>query len=143
VAIPSLVLDADVLFDRGQAVLKGSAQTEVAKVAKFILYHNPPTLIIEGHTDSDGDELPNQKLSERRANALRQMLLNNHPTINPEMIQARGRGEERPVTPNDSPTSKAMNRRLEVIVIWEGLEVRAESREEGGDEPEEDLFTSR
>ena len=143
VAIPSLVLDSDVLFDPGQAILKGSAQTEVAKVAKFILYHNPPTLIIEGHTDSDGDELPNQKLSERRANALRQMLLNNHPTINPEMIQSRGRGEERPVTPNDSPTSKAMNRRLEVIVIWEGLEVRAESREEGGDEPEEDLFTSR
>ena len=144
VAIPSLVLDSDVLFDPGQAILKGSAQTEVAKVARFILYHNPPTLVIEGHTDSDGDELLNQELSERRANALRQMLLSNHPTINPEMIQARGRGEERPIAPNDSPTSKTMNRRLEVeIVIWEGLEVRAESREEGGDEPEEDLFTSR
>ncbi|MBT4098711.1 MAG: OmpA family protein [Gemmatimonadetes bacterium] len=145
VAIPSLVLDSDVLFDPGQAQLKGSAQAEVAKVADFILYYNPPTLIIEGHTDSDGDELPNQDLSERRANALRQMLLDNHPAITPETIQSRGRGEERPIAPNDSPASKAMNRRLEVIVIWEVLEERAKSRGLGDDEEEEeeDLFTSR
>ncbi len=144
VAIPSLVLDSDVLFDPSQANLKASAQTEVAKVADFILYHQPPTLIIEGHTDSDGDEVPNQVLSERRANALRQMLLDNHPTISPETIQARGRGEERPIAPNDSPANKTMNRRLEVIVIWEVLEERAKSRGLNDEEEDEaDLFSSR
>lgn len=130
VAIPSLVLDSDVLFESGQAQLKPSAQREVQKVADFIRYHQPPTLVIEGHTDSDGDVALNQQLSEGRANALRTMLLDNYDFIDPSVLQARGEGEDRPIAPNDTPENKARNRRIEVIVIWEILEERAVSLQE-------------
>ena len=134
VAIPSLVLDSDVLLDPGQDALKASADGEVEKVANFILCHQPPTLIIEGHTDSDGDVILNQNLSLRRADALRQKILDNYPFVEPSMIQTRGQGESRPIAANDTDDNKAMNRLLEVVVIWEVLEERAKSRHIEDDE---------
>lgn len=134
VAIPSLVLDSDVLFDPGQAQLKPSAASEVQKVADFIIFHKPPTLIIEGHTDSDGDVDLNEELSLARANALRQRLLDSFAAIDGNVIQTRGRGESQPIAPNDSAANKALNRRIELVVVWEVLEERAKSGGPGDEE---------
>ena len=86
-------------------------------MGEFINLFSPNKVIIEGHTDSDGNAEANRYLSERRAEAVRQILLNTYDFITPGMIEARGYGEERPIVENDTPANKEINRRVEVI-IW-------------------------
>jgi outer membrane protein OmpA-like peptidoglycan-associated protein len=107
-----------VLFDAGQFALNPRAQAEFAKVAKFVQMFSPAKLVIEGHTDSDGEDMSNLRLSEQRAGEIRKYLINNYAFISAGMIEARGFGESRPLVPNDSRENKALNRRIEVIV-WE------------------------
>ena len=87
-------------------------------MAEFVRAFNPSKLIVEGHTDSDGDEEQNQKLSEERAGVIKTYLINNYDEITPDMVQAQGYGETRPIVTNDTPENKALNRRIE-IVVWE------------------------
>lgn len=118
IVVPRLVIDSGVLFDAGQASLKPAAAQEFQKVADFVAMFSPSKLILEGHTDSDGDEDSNLALSLQRAEVVRQFLIDSYNTITPAMIEARGYGEERPVVNNDTPENKTLNRRIEVLV-WE------------------------
>jgi outer membrane protein OmpA-like peptidoglycan-associated protein len=71
-------------------------------------------LIVEGHTDSQGSDSYNQGLSQRRANAVRDYLVQkNYPT---ERIQSRGKGEGSPIADNASAEGRANNRRVEIII---------------------------
>ena len=87
-------------------------------MADFVSDFSPTRLIIEGHTDSDGETASNQELSEARAEAVRQYLIESYDFISPNMIEARGSGEDRPAVPNNTRENKTLNRRIEVI-IWE------------------------
>lgn len=121
IVVPRLVFDSEVLFGAGRAAMKKGAETEMEDVADYIKNYSPSKVIIEGHTDSDGDPDYNQRLSEQRAKTLRALLVNNvlyEDFITPQMIVAVGYGEERPIVPNDSDLNKALNRRIEIIV-WE------------------------
>lgn len=118
IVVPRLVIDSGVLFDPGQASLKPAAAQEFDKVAQFVQMFSPSKLIIEGHTDSDGDADANQDLSERRARAVVDYLVLQYAFITPAMIDGIGYGEERPVVNNDTPENKALNRRIEALV-WE------------------------
>ena len=118
IVVPRLVMDSGVLFDAGQMSLKPDVEQEFEKVAGFVQHFSPAKLVIEGHTDSDGDKDSNQKLSVRRAETIRRFLIQQYDFITSAMIEARGYGEERPVVPNDSAANKALNRRIEIIV-WE------------------------
>jgi outer membrane protein OmpA-like peptidoglycan-associated protein len=118
IVVPRLIIDSSVLFDAGKADLKAGARQEFDKVASFVQNFSPGKLIIEGHTDSDGDDAANQALSESRANAVRQFLILTYPFITSGMIEARGYGERQPIAANDLPENKALNRRIEVVV-WE------------------------
>jgi len=118
IVMPILIIDASVLFDPGKMSLKPNAAQELNKMSNFVKNFSPSKLIIEGHTDSDGEAKLNQTLSEDRAEAVRQYLVVTFDFITPAMIESRGYGEERPVVPNDSPENKTLNRRIEVIV-WE------------------------
>lgn len=118
IVVPRLIIDSSVLFDAGKADLKAGARQEFDKVATFVQNFTPSKLIIEGHTDSDGDDVANQTLSETRANAVRQFLILTYPFITAGMIEARGYGERQPIATNDLPENKALNRRIEVVV-WE------------------------
>lgn len=71
-------------------------------------------VIIEGHTDSDGDYYRNQSLSVRRAEAVRQHLVNAGAT--PGQLSVIGYGQLRPLMPNDTSTNKSRNRRIEIVV---------------------------
>jgi outer membrane protein OmpA-like peptidoglycan-associated protein len=64
--VPRLILDSSLLFDLGSDELKPGVLQEFLNVANFIRFHKPSKLIIEGHTDGDGDQDYNQALSERR-----------------------------------------------------------------------------
>jgi outer membrane protein OmpA-like peptidoglycan-associated protein len=113
-----LVINATALFDPGKTDLKPGVAEEFRKVGEFVENLAPARVVIEGHTDSDGEELDNQLLSERRAQTVRQYLIETYKFISPGMIQAKGLGESRPLVNNDTPENKALNRRIE-IVVWE------------------------
>jgi outer membrane protein OmpA-like peptidoglycan-associated protein len=119
IVVPRLIIDSGVLFDPGKADLKPGAGQEFDKVANFVINFSPNKIIIEGHTDADGDDEANQVLSESRAEIVRQYLLKTYENdITPAMIEARGYGERQPIVANDTPENKQLNRRIEVVV-WD------------------------
>ena len=70
--------------------------------------------MIEGHTDSQGSDEVNQKLSGNRATAVAEYLMANMGVQTP--INSQGFGESRPVASNDTPEGRAKNRRIDVVI---------------------------
>ena len=118
IVVPRLVIETRVLFDPGMMELKPEAGQELEKVATFVRHFSPYKLVIEGHTDSDGESSYNQRLSVSRAEAIRRILVQEYEFITLDMVEARGYGEQRPFVPNTTPANKTLNRRNEVVV-WE------------------------
>lgn len=99
-------------FASGSSQIPGDAQPIIEKAAEVIKKQSAGTSIeIGGHTDSDGDDAANLKLSEARANAVRQALISRG--VDAAMLTARGYGETAPVAANDTPDNKFKNRRIE------------------------------
>jgi len=95
------------LLDGANTTLNTAAQT---------LIDNPGLVVeVAGHTDSDGDEVYNLKLSQRRAEAVRFYLL--EAGVNAEQVTARGYGEYKPVADNLTAEGRAANRRVELRVL--------------------------
>ena len=118
IVIPRFTLDASLLFTKGGAELKAEAKQSMQGIVEFISMFTPSKVVIEGHTDSDGNDADNLELSEERANSMRSFLVDTYEFISPGMVDAVGFGEQRPMVENDTEENKAMNRRVE-IVIWE------------------------
>ena len=105
---------SDVLFDFNQASLKPGAKEKLAKVSGILLAYPTLHMNVEGHTDSVGSDDYNLKLSQRRADAVRDYLTSNN--INPGNIQAVGLGKDGPVASNDTAAGRQQNRRVEMVV---------------------------
>ncbi|HVW84738.1 MAG TPA: OmpA family protein [Bryobacteraceae bacterium] len=105
---------SDVLFDFNQATLKPGAREKLAKVSGILLAYPTLHLSVEGHTDSIGSDEYNLKLSQRRADAVRDYLTSNG--INAANIQATGLGKANPVATNDTAAGRQQNRRVEMVV---------------------------
>lgn len=102
----------NVQFDFDKAVIKPQYQPIIDEAAE-VLKKNPEVKVrVDGHTDSDGPEAYNQKLSERRATAVRQALIGKG--IAAERITMKGFGESQPRVPNTTPENKYKNRRVEL-----------------------------
>ncbi len=112
-----LVTMADVLFDFGKYNLRPEAREALAKLTGIVLAHPGLELDVEGHTDSVGTEEFNQRLSERRAGAVRDYLV--QQGLNADLLRARGFGETMPVVSNDTAAGRQQNRRVEIIVSGE------------------------
>ena len=104
----------DVLFATGKSELKGSATGNLGKLAAFLNSYPDRTVIIEGHTDNVGSEDSNQGLSQRRADSVRSFLVSQG--VSSPRLSAIGKGENSPVSGNDSATGRQQNRRVEVII---------------------------
>ncbi len=104
----------DVLFDTGQAELKGSAMVTISKVANFMRTYPTRTLLVEGFTDSRGSEAYNLDLSEQRSNAVRSALIASGVEV--ARMAVRGYGESYPVASNETAVGRQLNRRVEVII---------------------------
>ena len=74
----------------------------------------------EGHTDSVGGDEYNQRLSESRANSVREYLIKE--SVNPNTITAHGFGKARPVATNDTAVGRQQNRRVELVVTGEPVQ---------------------
>jgi outer membrane protein OmpA-like peptidoglycan-associated protein len=105
---------SDVLFDTGRWTLKPGAREKLAKISGIVLAHPGLKLEVEGHTDSMGSDDSNQTLSERRANAVRDFLV--QQGVHSNSITARGFGESQPIASNDTATGRQLNRRVEMVV---------------------------
>ena len=109
-----ITLSGGVLFRSAQSTLLPSAQVKLDQVTKALLAVPTRSLIVEGHTDSQGSESYNQGLSQRRADAVRDYLVQKgYPA---DRIQARGKGKGSPIADNASPEGRANNRRVEIII---------------------------
>lgn len=110
----------DIKFDFNKAVVKEQFMPEVAKVADFMKQHPQSGTVVEGHTDSVGSDEYNMKLSQRRANAVRDVLVNRFG-IAAGRLQAIGYGESRPEATNETEEGRYQNRR--VVATISGAEL--------------------
>jgi outer membrane protein OmpA-like peptidoglycan-associated protein len=104
----------DVLFDFDKATLKSGGVRAVDNLSQFLQEYPERNVLIEGFTDTVGPADYNEKLSRRRANSVRQALLNDG--ISSSRIQIRGYGEQYPVASNNTEAGRQQNRRVEVII---------------------------
>jgi outer membrane protein OmpA-like peptidoglycan-associated protein len=104
----------DILFDVGEASLKPGASMALAKLAGILLIMDDLNLRIEGHTDSTGSPSFNLRLSQRRADAVFDLL--SSQGIRSSRIRTVGYGMERPVADNSSAEGRSKNRRVEIII---------------------------
>ena len=116
----------DVQFAPNQAELTVSAMRRLDPLVLLLKDQPRRTIYIEGHTDSSGTGSYNLELSQRRADSVRDFLIDNG--ISPNRIVARGYGEADPVASNDTTSGRRENRRVEVIVPREGNRVARETR---------------
>lgn len=111
---------ADVLFEFDKATLLPAAEGTLQKAADLIRERKAAAVRIEGHTDGKGGAAYNQRLSERRAEAVRQWL--SKQGIAGPTFSVRGFGATRPVAPNtkadgtDDPAGRQKNRRVEIVM---------------------------
>ena len=105
---------SDVLFDTAKYTLRPGAREKLAKIAGILLAHPSLKLEVEGHTDSVGGEEYNQRLSEQRASAVRDYLVQSGISMN--NVTAMGFGKTRPVVSNDTASGRQQNRRVELVV---------------------------
>jgi outer membrane protein OmpA-like peptidoglycan-associated protein len=108
-----LTLD-DVLFDTNRAVLNAGAASTIQRLTQFMNDYPERRILIEGHTDSTGSDEYNRDLSERRAQALRNALVERGIAI--DRIITRGLGEMYPLASNDNAAGRQLNRRVEIVI---------------------------
>jgi outer membrane protein OmpA-like peptidoglycan-associated protein len=109
-----LTLKNELLFDSGGATLKSGAQRALDNLAQFLRKHPERDIAIEGFTDSIGSPDSNQRLSERRAQAVKDALTGRG--IESRRIDARGYGPSFPVASNATETGRQLNRRVEIVI---------------------------
>ncbi|MGM0437053.1 MAG: flagellar motor protein MotB [Bacillota bacterium] len=108
-----------ILFEVGEADIRNKGRDVLDKVAT-VLKDMPNNVMIEGHTDNlpiDTDEFPsNWELSTARSTEVIKYFIED-PGIDPERLSAAGYSKYRPIEPNDSPENRALNRRVEVVIL--------------------------
>jgi outer membrane protein OmpA-like peptidoglycan-associated protein len=108
-------VELDVKFDFDKSVVKEGSYADIKNLADLMKQYPQTTTTVEGHTDAVGSDAYNQGLSERRANAVRDVLVEQHG-IETGRVSAVGYGESRPVADNSSESGRAINRRVEAAV---------------------------
>lgn len=114
-ALEAVRVELDVKFDFDKATVKPESQGDIKALADFMNQYPQTTTVVEGHTDSRGSDAYNQNLSERRANAVREVLVNQYG-VDGSRVNAAGYGEARPVADNNTDAGRAVNRRVEAEV---------------------------
>lgn len=109
----------DVLFETGKYELKPEARERLAKVSGILLAYSNLRIAIEGHTDSVGTDDYNQRLSEQRAESVRDYLVGQGVVA--QSVTARGLGKTQPIASNDSADGRQRNRRVELVLSGDAI----------------------
>lgn len=105
----------DITFDTDSATVRPALRADLVRVGQNLVNYPKSNVQVIGHTDSDGDASYNQALSERRANAVADILQANG--VSYARITTIGRGENQPIASNLTPEGKAQNRRVEIVIV--------------------------
>lgn len=106
---------ADAFFDFDKSVLKPEGKAKLDDLASKVQGINLEVIVAVGHTDSVGSDAYNQKLSERRAQAVKAYL--ESKGIDKSRVYTEGKGEKQPVADNKTKDGRAKNRRVEIEVV--------------------------
>jgi outer membrane protein OmpA-like peptidoglycan-associated protein len=115
-----LIVDMpDVLFDTGKYTLKPGARERLAKVAGILMAYPDLHVQVEGHTDNVGGVDFNQQLSEKRASAVRDFLV--QQGVKSTDVESRGFGMDQPVATNATAAGRQLNRRVDLVVTGQAI----------------------
>ncbi len=104
-----------ILFDTGKSSIKAESTSVMVDIIQILNEYPTSKFTVEGHTDSVGSESLNQKLSEERANSVRDFLIDKG--IGADRLTAIGYGEAKPIATNNTRAGRAENRRVEINLI--------------------------
>jgi len=110
---------SDVLFDTGKYSLKPGAREKLAKVAGILIAYPSLNIEIDGYTDNVGGDDMNQKLSENRADAVKDYLVNQ--SVATGSVSVKGFGNSSPVASNENSAGRQENRRVELVVSGDAI----------------------
>jgi len=113
--VEKVTMAAETNFDFDKAVLKPEGRAKLDDLASKLKAINLEVIIAVGHTDSIGTKAYNQKLSVRRANAVKAYLVSRG--VEPNHIYTEGKGETQPIASNKTKEGRAKNRRVEIEVV--------------------------
>jgi len=111
----TVTMPQDILFAVDSFDIRPGLRQDLFTVADSLQRYPDTRVQVVGHTDSDGAASYNQRLSERRAETVANVLLNGG--VQPSRINAIGRGEDQPVASNLTAEGKAQNRRVEIVIV--------------------------
>lgn len=114
-----IVSMSDVLFDTGKYSLKAGAREKLAKVAGILLAYPGLNIAVGGYTDNVGGNAMNQTLSENRAGAVRDYLV--QQGVKSDAVTSTGFGDASPVATNENAVGRQQNRRVELVVSGEAI----------------------
>ena len=103
-------------FDFDKSEVKAEYFDEIKEVTDFMAQYPDVIIELEGHTDSRGTEAYNLALSERRAAAVRQVMISRFGVVG-SRISSKGFGESQPIASNDTDAGRADNRRVMTVII--------------------------
>ena len=105
-------------FDTGKATFTPQAQATLEDLSRELLVASGTLVQVHGHTDSQGSADANQRLSEDRAFAVKQWLMNKSALNFPsERISVHSHGATNPIAPNSTSEGRAKNRRVEIVLV--------------------------
>lgn len=104
-----------ILFDTGKSSLKSESVSVFVDIIRILNEYPTAKFTVEGHTDSVGSDALNQKLSEDRANSVRDFLIKEG--IDSNRLTAIGYGEEKPIASNNTRSGRTQNRRVEINLV--------------------------
>lgn len=104
-----------ITFDKNKSTIKPESMGFLNQMVKFLNENAGVKLEVDGHTDSDGDDASNLKLSQARADAVKSQLVT--MGINTSRLTTKGFGETKPMNDNTTPEGKASNRRVEFVKL--------------------------
>lgn len=104
-----------VLFNYGKSSIKQESTAVLNDILNILKEYPTARFVIEGHTDSSGSQLTNQRLSDSRANSVMQFLIKNG--VDPSRLSAIGYGENKPIADNKTKEGRKLNRRVEINLV--------------------------
>lgn len=113
ITVRAIRLKKSIVFGERQVKIARESYSTLDEIAHFLISNPEITVEIQGHTDSAGDDAFNLKLSQKRAESVRNYLI--QKGIAPSRMVARGYGETSPIESNRTSRGRAANRRIEII----------------------------
>lgn len=110
-----ITFDSGILYDVNSAALKPVASENIDKLSKVLQKYPDTEILIEGHTDSSGEDKYNQDLSEKRAQSVSNYLKSQG--IKGGRIVTKGYGENQPIETNETVDGKSKNRRVDIAIM--------------------------